>query len=139
MYVFDVIVIMVPLPKHVLTLPTDQLPAVLIQVSLKVLLSQKIFFALLALEVPGLLMDEFHVSLDVILPGEPVPTQLTPELLEPEVRPEVRPVRLLLELLLTLGALHKHHVSLSQQLGKRWNAEGVCEERVNVSLLLAAS
>ena len=110
------IVVVNSLPKNMVTLPTDQLSTVLLRVSLEVLLGKKIFLTLLTLEVARLLVYELHVSLDVILPGEPVSAQLTPELLHPEVGPQVRPVRLLLQLLLALGTLNKHHVSLAQEL-----------------------
>ena len=122
MDVLDMIFVISSLPKNMVTLPTNQLSTVLLLVSLEVVLGKKIFVTLLALEVTRLLVYKLHVSLDVVLPGEPVPAQLAPELLHPKVGPQVRPVRLLLQLLLALGTLNKHHVSLAKEL---WYTEGV--------------
>ena len=124
------------LPEHVMTLPALELPAVFLLVSPQVVLSQEIFLTFLALEVARFLVDQFHVSLDVILPGEPVATQLAPELFEAQVSPEVRPVGLLLQSLVTLRTLDQHHVSLAQQFG---NTEGLAQERIDVSRVLVAS
>ena len=91
---------------------------------------------LLALEVTRLLVYKLHVSLDVVLPGEPVPTQLTPELFEAQVSPQVRSVGLLLQFLVALWALNKHHVTISQHLG---NTESLAQQRIKICCILVAS